>query len=279
MLEAVGGGTLAPTGGALSNPNPSGPAGVVVVDSHPGGYWIDSTTQRGYPELNGIYVRKKQKQGADGLAYENLDTAAVLKWVPQGWLLQLAQGTDCFLQMSGTQLMVMSRGWMAIDHEDIDPLAEPPDEVVALLDEGALKDLIASKRAHDEAVRRSRAPLLLPTNPPADGAWWRVLHRPVVIVRAAPALDAPVLGHKLTGERVYGISRCAGRGAMGRRCRRGAPPSWCAHACASSATQRSRRRSERTRRARPCAPSSPSATAGSPTSFIAPSGMLHPSAT
>ena len=62
MLEAVGGGTLAPTGGALSNPNPSGPAGVVVVDSHPVGYWIDSTTQRGYPELNGIYVRRKQKQ-------------------------------------------------------------------------------------------------------------------------------------------------------------------------------------------------------------------------
>jgi hypothetical protein len=112
--------------------------------------------------------------------------------------LRLAEGTDCFLQISTTQLMVTSRNWMAIDSDDADPLAEPPDEVVALLDDGALADLIAAKRAHDEAVRRSRAPLLPPGASSASrpGAWWRVVHSPAVVVRAAPSVDAHKLGLK-----------------------------------------------------------------------------------
>lgn len=189
--------------GTLGHPEDGGGGGVVLVDSHPVGYWIDSTTQRGYPELNGIFTRQKNDKE---LSYEHTESAAILKWVPQGWLLHLASGTQCFLQMSVTQLMVNSRGWMAIDDQDADPLAEPPDEVVALLDDGALADLIAAKHLHDEAIRRSQLPLLPPSiQSTPGGTWWRVLHIPAVIVRAAPSLDARRAGHKLTGERVFGL--------------------------------------------------------------------------
>ena len=105
--------------------------------------------------------------------------------------------------MSSNPLMCNDRGWMAIDSMDADPLAEPPDEVVALLDAQVLQDLLLAKRAHDERLRRSRAPLLPPPDSrPADGgAWWRVVHAPAVLVRA----DLEDFDHVGVGE----MSECA----------------------------------------------------------------------
>ena len=77
-------------------------------------------------------------------------------------------------------------------------------------DEGALSDLMAAKRAHEEALRRARAPLLPPEYTTSGrsstaGAWWRVVHSPAVVVRDAPSLDARKLGLKLSNERVFAL--------------------------------------------------------------------------
>ena len=107
--------TPAPAGGGtLTDPPSGGGGGVVLVDKVPVGYWIDDS---GYPALNGIYVRRKprakQRTGSgllspeqqaagetddDHLTYEHMETHSLLKWVAQGWLLELRDGTDCFLQ-------------------------------------------------------------------------------------------------------------------------------------------------------------------------------------
>ena len=120
-----------------------------------------------------------------------------------------------FLQFSTNKLMVAGtpNSWQAIDSPDSDPLAEPPDEVVALLDREVVDDLKASQHAHNERVRRARNRFALPAPPsaasaatPADGAcWWRVVHEPAVHVRAAPSMNATSIGVKLAGERVYGM--------------------------------------------------------------------------
>ena len=142
MLQPSGGTSLVQGGGTLTAGHESGGGATVIVEDYPVGYWIDGS---GYTDLNGIYVRRKHSGTADiqskapepsadgSLAYEHVESRAVLMWVPQGWLLRLASGTDCFLQQSVTRLMVTQHNWMAIDSLDSDPLAEPPDEVVALL--------------------------------------------------------------------------------------------------------------------------------------------------
>eukprot|EP00966_Prymnesium_polylepis_P000277 6210-Prymnesium_polylepis.1 len=98
------------------------------------------------PVLNGIYTRRPQLTPnaapiADAeLCYWNMDSGATLSFVTQGWLLCLPLtqgGLDCFLQMSTSRVSVASHGWQQIYSDDIDPLADPPDEVVALLDEQA----------------------------------------------------------------------------------------------------------------------------------------------
>ena len=193
--------SLSPFSSSTTLTDNSGGGGTVLVEKPACGYWVDGS---GYPALNGIYVKTAVGEVA-GPCYKHNKTDAHLKFVPQGWLLQLADGTDCFLQFSQTTLMVNYHGWQAIDSDDADPLAEPPDEVVALLDESSLADLIAAQRAHEEAWRRHRA-ALLPPKPPPDGAWWRVAHSPAVVVRKSPSTTSAQLGLKLFGEHVFGLS-------------------------------------------------------------------------
>ena len=100
MLQAHGGSGLVPVAnGTLAN-HTSGEQKCVAVVQLPVGYWIDNS---GYPVLNGIYARQKSVE----LSYEHMRTRSILEWVPQGWLLRLADGTECFLQMSTTQMMVV----------------------------------------------------------------------------------------------------------------------------------------------------------------------------
>ena len=242
MLTSLGGGELTPYGGGTltSSSNSAGPTRTILVEKPPCGYWVAGS---GYPALNGIYEKvvaetvgarmrrrsasaspflsEEQLQGhsksaePDFLLYRHAESKAELKWVDQGWLLRLADGTDCFLQFSINRLMVAGApgSWQAIDSPDSDPLAEPPDEVVALLDMEVLNDLKASQRAHDERARRARNRFALPSPPPpsssaspGDGAcWWRIVHEPAVHVRAAASTNATSLGWKLAGERVYGL--------------------------------------------------------------------------
>ena len=189
-----------PTGSSIVATPEAAHGGYVTVDAPPLGYWIAGS---GYPVLNGIYSRAPT-DAEDALCYRNIDTDASLSFITQGWLLCLPAslgGTDCFLQMSTQRLMVNSCGWMAIDSPDTDPLAEPPDEVVALLDEGALQHLIGAKRAHEARLRRAR--LLLGSSSEArSGSWWLVVHSPAVVVRESPSIEARSLGLKLQGERV-----------------------------------------------------------------------------
>ena len=42
--------------------------------------------------------------------------------------------------------------------------------------------------------------------PPPDGAWWRVMHSPAVVVRKSPSTTSAQLGLKLFGEHVFGLS-------------------------------------------------------------------------
>ena len=205
MLTTSGGGSLVSHDDALV-PSESK---VVLVEEPAYGYWVDSS---GYPALNGIYAAV-ERHCIHQLLYRNVDSSAELKWVEQGWLLRLADGTDCFLQLSTNQLMVFGgpNHWQAIESSDNDPLAEPPDEVVALLDQGSLDDLIRSKRAHEDHLRRARAAFALPfcgfesSEGDPSHRWWRVAHLPAVAVRGAPSTDAPRLGWKLCGERVLGL--------------------------------------------------------------------------
>ena len=218
MLTSAGD-SLVPSGSQLGHPNEDG-GGSVLVDQPAFGYWVDGS---GYPALNGIFSAEQRQVCPDGtfnLLYRHTESRAELRWVPQGWLLRLSDGTDCFLQMSTNQLMVLGtpHSWQAIDSEDTDPLAEPPDEVVALLDEAVLDDLIRAKRAHDEHIRRARAAFALPylsycgggsgtggASPNGDPRWWRVVHSPAVIVRAAPSTGAAKVGLKICGELVLGL--------------------------------------------------------------------------
>ena len=213
------GGSLTPAGGSLSYPRDSG-GGTVLVEKPAVGYWIDGS---GYPALNGIYRRQSPDAttGAttaapsllseehasaaepETLRYRHLSSGAGLIFHPQGWLLCLADGTDCFLQAPASPLMVKSIGWMAIDGPDNDPLADPPDEVVALLDEQVLADVIAAQRAHEERIHRARVALLPPSKP--TGEFWKVVHRPAAIVRDRPSVQAAKLGLKLHGELVWGV--------------------------------------------------------------------------
>lgn len=203
------GGALVPSAGSSLAPagDGGGGGGVVMVEQPPVGYWVDGS---GYPALNGIYSLVAP-DGGDALSYEHLESRARLEMAEQGWLLRLADRTECFLQMGASRLMVRSTGWMAIDSLDADPLAEPPDEVVALLDREVLDQLIAAKRAHDDQARRARLALCPPAPPtgPAGGSWWRVVHSPAVLVRDAPSTSGRRLGLKLEGEHVFGIG-CRG---------------------------------------------------------------------
>lgn len=207
-----------PSSTTLGNPGSSDSGQTIVVEEPAYGYWVAGS---GYPALNGIFAAEQREVAADGsrtLLYRHTDTGAELRWVPQGWLLALADGTDCFLQLSTNHLMVLGtpNSWQAIDSDDADPLAEPPDEVVALLDQGVVDDLIRAKRAHDERVRRARAafalPFLgssgsgsLPLGHAGDARWWRVVHAPAVVVRTEPSTSAAKLGLKLHGELVLGL--------------------------------------------------------------------------
>ena len=240
MLTQLGGDVTPYGGGPLSTSDIAGPTRSILVEEPPMGYWIAGC---GYPEINGIYdkvaaqtceasktqrsaqlttpfvseqqTRERVASDSAELCYRHYESQAELRWVDQGWLLRLANGTDCFLQFSTSRLMVTSAqdSWQAIDSPDTDPLAEPPDEVVALLDHEVIDELKASQRAHNERVRRARNRFELPA-PSAtsslahlsgNACWWRVIHEPAVHVRAVPSTNATRLGVKLAGEYVYGL--------------------------------------------------------------------------
>ena len=108
MLTPASGGGLVPSSGtSLGAPNDGGGGKSVLVDQPAHGYWVDGS---GYPALNGIYAAEERLARSDGtfsLLYRHTETRAELKWVPQGWLLRLSDGTDCFLQFSANPLMVL----------------------------------------------------------------------------------------------------------------------------------------------------------------------------